>query len=132
MCPDRVRSVLFAAGDHAAGALTGAATAAAVRAVVSPDQDMVLAMVVGMMLGMVIHLTIGAVLSPLVGFFHLMVPGSLIGMYGGMLFAMRDTMQHRPGSLGAALVVGAVFGVIVVASVQVYDRAIRPAPDAAA
>jgi hypothetical protein len=45
-------------------------------------------------------------------------------MYGGMMFAMRDTMQ--PGvSLTDALVVGAGFGVVVVIGLQVYDQAIR-------
>jgi len=35
-------------------------------------------MLVGMGLGMVIHLVIGLVLSPLLGAFHTMLPGSLI------------------------------------------------------
>jgi len=132
MPSDRMQRILFAVGDHAAGALTGAATAAAVRAAVSPNQDMALAMVAGMVLGMVVHVAIGAALSPLVGFFHLMVPGSLVGMYGGMIFAMRDSMQHPTGSLGTAVLVGAVFGMLVVAGVQLYDRAIRPVGTASA
>jgi hypothetical protein len=119
--------VLFAIGDYLAGGLTGAATAAAIRAVVNPDLDMVMAMLIGMGAGMVVHLALGLAMSPLLGLFHCMVPGGLIGMYGGMLFAMRDTMQHHPGSLGAAIVVGTVFGVVVAATVRLYDRALRAA-----
>jgi large-conductance mechanosensitive channel len=105
--------------------LVGGATAAAVRAVVDPGADMALAMLVGMALGMVVHLPIALLLSPLLGPFHTMVPGSLIGMYGGMLFAMRDTMQHAPGGLSDAIVMGIAFGCIVTAGVQLYDRAVR-------
>lgn len=117
--------LLFAAGDYFGGALVGAATAAAVRGVVSPHLDMVLAMLVGTVVGMVVHLAIGLAVSPLLGLFHCMVPGGLIGMYGGMLFAMRDAMQHHPGSLRRALLVGVIFGVAVTAAVRLYDRALR-------
>lgn len=123
---NRVQRCLFGSGDYLAGGATGATTAALVRAVVSPTLDMVLAMLVGMILGMVIHIVIAAVLSPVLGFFHLMVPGSLIGMYGGMLFAMRDTMQHPAESLGYASFVGVLFGLAVVAGVHLYDRALQP------
>ncbi len=124
----QIEQFLFAGvGDHLAGAITGAATAVAVRVVVRPDLDMVLAMLAGMGLGMVVHAAFGVILSPLLGFFHLMVPGGVIGMYGGMFFAMRDTMQHAPGSLAAATLIGAIFGIAVVAAVQIYDRAIRAA-----
>jgi hypothetical protein len=74
---------------------------------------------------MVVHLAVGAALSPLLGLFHVMVPGGLIGMYGGMLFAMRDTMQAHPGSLGRAAVVGALFGLVITAAVHLYDRVVR-------
>lgn len=124
------RAAFFAAGDYLAGALTGAGTAIAVRALVSPELDMVLAMLIGMAVGMVVHLALGLAMSPLLGLFHCMVPGGLIGMYGGMFFAMRDTMQHEPGSLGRAIVVGIVFGLVVTAAVRLYDRALRAAnPD---
>lgn len=122
------RQVWFAIGDYLAGGLTGATTAAAVRAVISPDLDMVIAMLVGMAAGTVVHLLIGLVASPLLGLFHCMVPGGLIGMYGGMLFAMRDAMQHHPGSLGRAMVVGIVFGAVVTGAVRLYDRALRATP----
>jgi len=114
----------FTVGDYSAGAVTGAATAVAVRAVVGPNTDMVLAMVIGMLLGMIVHLAVGLLLSPLLGMFQIMVPGSLIGMYGGMLFAMRDTMGH-PGTTALAIAVGAGFGLIVIAGVRLYDRALR-------
>ena len=120
------RQVFFAVGDYLAGGLTGAATAVAVRAVVSPDLDMVLAMLIGIAVGTVVHLAVGLVASPLLGLFHAMVPGGLIGMYGGMLFAMRDTMQAHRGSLGRAAVVGVVFGAAVTAGVRLYHRALRP------
>jgi hypothetical protein len=117
--------ILFAVGDYVAGGLTGAATAAAVRGVVSPDLDMVLAMLIGTAVGMAVHLAIGVALSPLLGLFHCMVPGGLIGMYGGMLFAMRDVMQPHRGGLGRAIMVGIVFGAAVTAGVRLYDRALR-------
>jgi hypothetical protein len=60
-----------------------------------------------------------------------MIPGSLIGMYGGMFFAMRDTMQHSC-PLSQAIWVGAFFGIVVVAGVQLYDRALRGAASGAA
>jgi hypothetical protein len=116
---------MFAVGDYLTGALTGAATAAAVRAVVSPGLDMVLAMLIGTAAGMIIHLAIGLLVSPLLGLFHCMIPGGLTGMYGGMLFAMRDAMQHHPGSLGRVILVGIVFGAVVTASVRLYDRALQ-------
>ena len=119
------RQVWFAAGDYLAGGLTGATTAAAVRAVVSPELDMVLAMLIGMAAGMVVHLAIGLLTSPLLGLFHCMIPGGLIGMYGGMLFAMRDVMQEHSGSLGRAVVVGILFGAVMTAGVRLYDRALR-------
>jgi hypothetical protein len=121
----RFEEALFTIGDYVAGGAVGAATAAAVRAVLSPQLDMVVAMLLGMAIGMLVHLVLSLLLSPVLGAFHAMVPGSLIGMYGGMLFAMRDTMQTDPGSLSNAVQVGAVFGVIVTAGVRLYDRAIR-------
>ncbi len=121
----RQREVVFAVGDYLAGGLTGAVTAAAVRAVVSPGLDMVLAMLIGTAAGMIVHLAIGLLAAPLLGLFHFMVPGGLIAMYGGMLFAMRDVMQAHPGSLGRAIVVGIVFGAVVTAGVRLYDRALR-------
>lgn len=117
--------MLFALGDYLAGGLTGAATAVVVRGIVSPNLDMVLAMLIGMAAGMGVHLLIGVALSPVLGLFHCMVPGGLIGMYGGMMFAMRDTMQHPAASLGRAVVVGIVFGVAVTAGVRLYGRAVQ-------
>ncbi len=117
---NRVKDMLFAAGDCIGGAAVGVATAGAVRAVVSPEMDMVVAMLLGMGIGMVVHLVVGVVVSPLLGPYHAMVPGGLIGMYGGMMFAMRDTMQHGV-PLTDALAVGAGFGVVMVIGLQVYD-----------
>jgi hypothetical protein len=127
MISHRMQEALFTAGDYLAGAGTGAATAAAVRALVSPQLDMVLAMLIGTAAGMIVHLVLVLFLSPLLGAFHVMVPGSLIGMYGGMLFAMRDTMQAHSGSLSHAVIVGVVFGVVAVAGVRLYDRALKAA-----
>jgi hypothetical protein len=117
-------AALFALGDYIAGGLVGATTAAVVHSCVSPSLDMVLAMLLGMGIGMLIHLALGLLLAPFLGLFHVMVPSSLIGMYGGMLFAMRDSMQHA-GSLRDALVVGVIFGLIVVAGVHLYDRSLH-------
>jgi len=82
------------------------------------------AMLVGMVLGTIVHLGIGVLLIPLLGMFHAMVPGSLIGMYGGMLFGMRDTMQH-PGTTSGAVAVGVAFGLAVTAAIRIYDRVLR-------
>ena len=114
----------FFLGDYIAGALIGLLTAGAVHLLIGPTMDTVLAMLLGMVVGMVVHLVVGLFLTPLLGAFHTMVPGSLIGMYGGMLFAMRETMQHQT-SLGHAARIGIVFGMVIVAAVQIYDRALR-------
>lgn len=124
MDTNRVQKIAFVIGDYMAGATVGAGTAAAVHKAVDHSTDMVLAMLVGMALGMVVHLAIGLLLTPVLGAFHTMIPGSLIGMYGGMLFAMRDTMQHTI-SLARSVEIGAIFGVVVVALIQMYDRALR-------
>lgn len=124
--------MLFTIGDYAAGMLIGVATALVVRALVSPGMDMVIAMLVGMAVGMVLHVVLGLALSALLGMFETMMAGSLIGMYGGMLFGMRDSMAAGSTTLGAAALVGAVFGAIVVLGVKIYDRALRgPVVDAA-
>ena len=115
----------FVIGDYLAGILVGAVTALSVRMVVWPGMDMVVAMIIGMGLGMLIHIILGLLLSPLIGMFNAMVPASLIGMYGGMFFGMRDSMDAGSRTLQAALAVGAIFGAIVVAGVQYYDRTLR-------
>jgi hypothetical protein len=121
----RAEDALFAVGDYVAGALAGAATAAAVRATVWPELDMVLAMVIGMGVGMGVHLVMGLLLAPVIGAFHAMIPGSLIGMYGGMSFAMRDTMQQHGGSPAHVIAIGAAFGLVVTGAVRAYDRVLR-------
>ncbi len=118
-------TAMFTVGDWAAGAVVGAATAMAVHAAVGPGMDMVLAMIAGMGIGMVVHLVLGLMLTPVLGMFHLMVPGSLIGMYGGMFFAMRDSMQAHSAPHSYALTTGALFGVIVTVGVQIYDRVLQ-------
>lgn len=119
-----IAGVLFTIGDYAAASLIGAATAAGVRIAIGPHMDMVLAMLVGAFVGLLVHVVIGLLVAPLLGGFHVMLPGSLIGMYGGMLFAMRDTMQS-PGPLREAITVGVIFGIVVMAAVQLYDRSLR-------
>jgi hypothetical protein len=119
--------MLFAIGDYLAGILIGIVTALLVRAVVSPGMDMVIAMLLGAAVGMAVHLVLGLILSPLLGMFETMVPASLIGMYGGMLFAMRDSMAAGSTTLAAAAAVGAIFGAIGVLGVKIYDRALRGA-----
>lgn len=112
----------FRLGDYAAGTLTGVLTAFAVRTIVGPQWDMVLAMLIGMAAGMLIHMTLLLLFIPLLGTFEVMMPGALIGMYGGMLFGMRDSMQQTYIPLNAALMVGAVFGLLVVFAVHWWDR----------
>ncbi len=115
----------FVIGDYLAGALIGALTALGVRAAVYPGMDMVIAMMLGMGIGFIIHVVAGLMLAPLLGMFEIMVPASLIAMYGGMLFAMRDSMAAGSRALGSALLVGAGFGLAVVVGVKLYDRALR-------
>ena len=79
----------------------------------------------GMAAGMVLHLVLGLALAPLLGMFETMIPAALIGMYGGMLFGMRDSMAAGSTTLSAAIGAGAIFGIIVVAGVKLYDRALR-------
>lgn len=121
--------MFFGIGDILAGALIGAVTALGVRAFVSLGMDMVLAMLLGMGIGMVVHLVLGFALSPILGMFQIMIPASLIGMYGGMLFGMRDAMAV--GSLEQEVLVGALFGVVVVIGVKIYDLTLRGPVDAA-
>jgi hypothetical protein len=54
-----------------------------------------------------------------------MVPGSLTGMFGGMLFAMRDAMAAGSRTTAAAILVGAIFGVVVTAVMKFYDYVLR-------
>jgi hypothetical protein len=117
--------MLFTVGDYLAGMLVGAATAVAVRWSISPGTDMVIAMLVGTAIGMALHMVLGLVLSLILGLMETMVPASLIGMYGGMLFAMRDSMAAGSRTLAAAVAVGALFGAIIVLGVNLYDRALR-------
>src|SRR5262245_29968995 len=120
-------SMYFVIGDYIAGMFIGALTALSVRAAVWPGMDMVIGMLLGMGIGMAIHLVFGLVLSPLLGMFETMLPASVIGMYGGMLFGMRDSMAAGSRTLAAAAAVGAFFGVLAVLGVKVYDRALRGA-----
>ena len=117
--------MLFTIGDYVAGMLTGVVTALAVRGIIAPGMDMVIAMLLGLGIGIIIHFIVGLVLSPLLGMFQTMIPASLIGMYGGMLFGMRDSMAAGSTTLGAAALVGAIFGAVVVAAVKVYDHVLR-------
>jgi len=114
--------MLFAIGDYLAGMLIGVATTLAVRILVAPGMDMIVAMLLGMAAGMVLHVVLGFVLAPLLGLFETMMPGAFIGMYGGMLFGMRDSMAAGSETLAPAVIVGAVFGAIVVAGVKIYGR----------
>jgi hypothetical protein len=116
----------FVIGDYVAGMLIGVLTALGVRVAVWPGMDMAIAMLVGMAVGMVIHLVLGLLLTPLLGI-GTMMPAMVIGMYGGMLFGMRDSMAAGSQTLPAAATVGALFGVIVVLGIKVYDRALQGA-----
>lgn len=115
----------FVLGDYLAGAVIGAITALAVHAVVSPGMDMVIAMLIGMAIGMVLHVILGFLFGPFLGMFQTMMPASLIGMYGGMAFGMRDSMGAGSTEWGSSALVGALFGVIIVAALGLYDRVLR-------
>ena len=115
----------FVVGDYLAGAVVGVATALAIHAVVYPGMDMVVAMLIGMAIGMVLHLVLGFLLAPLLGMFQTMMPASLIGMYGGMAFGMRDSMGAGSTEWSSSALVGVLFGVLVVFALSLYDRALR-------
>jgi hypothetical protein len=117
--------VLFVIGDHLAGASIGAITALGVRLVVWPGMDMVIAMIAGMTVGMGVHLVLGLALAPVLGMFETMTAGMLVGSYGGMLFAMRDSMSAGSQSHLGAAAVGALFGALLVTAVKLYDLALR-------
>ncbi len=119
--------MLFTLGDLLAGMLVGTVTALGVRAIVWPGMDMVLAMLLGTAIGMVIHLVLGLLLAPLLGMFETMMPASVIGMYGGMFFAMRDSMEAGSRTTGAAAMVGGGVGLVVVLGLKLYDSMLRGA-----
>lgn len=121
----RTEPLYFRLGDYLAGALTGVLTALAVRVIVGPQWDMVVAMLVGMAVGMAVHLGLLLLFIPLLGTFEVMMPGAVIGMYGGMLFGMRDSMQQAYSPLSIALAVGALFGLVVVFGIRWWDRQLR-------
>src|SRR5882724_5576920 len=102
--------MLFAIGDYLAGIVIGALTALAIHAAVWPGMDLVIAVLLGMAIGMVLHLVLALLFAPLVGIFETLMPASLIGTYGGMLFAMRDAMAAGSPTLASAAAVGAIFG----------------------
>lgn len=110
-------------GEYLAGMAAALATALPIHALVSPGTDMVVAMLIGSAVGMTVHLVLSLPLGPLIGMFQFMTTGSLIGMYGGMSFAMRDSMQSVSWAQVAGVAI--LVGVAVVASVRLYDRAIR-------
>jgi hypothetical protein len=118
----RARAV-HALGDYTAGAVTAIVAAVPIHAIVEPGWDVVAAMLLGTAIGTLVHFAILALVGPLVGLFQVMAPGGLIGMYGGMFFAMRDSMQAA--SWPRVILVAALFGVTVVAGVSLYDRALR-------
>ena len=115
----------FEIGDYLAGMLIAILTALAVRAMVTPGMDMVIAMLLGMGAGMLIHVVIGFGLAPWLGMFQTMMPGSLIGMYGGMMFGMRDSMAAGSAALLSVIGVAAILGAVIVAGVKLYDRALH-------
>lgn len=124
--PERpTEPLLFRLGDYLAGILTGVLTALAVRVIVGPNWDMVLVMLVGMAVGMGVHLSLLLLLIPLLGAFEVMMPGAIIGMYGGMLFGMRDAMQQHIISLNQALAVGGLFGFVVVFVIRWWNRRLQ-------
>jgi hypothetical protein len=120
-------AMFFQIGDFLVGMLVGVLTALAVRVLMWPGIDMVIAMLIGMGIGMVIHFVIAFLVGPLLGMFQTMIPASVVGMYGGMFFGMRDSMEAGSATYGAAALVGAIFGAVVVAALKVYDRALHGA-----
>lgn len=123
----RSETLLFTIGDFLAGMTVGVLTTIAVRIFVQPGMDMIIAMMIGMAAGMVVQMIVGMTAGALLGMFNTMIPASIIGMYGGMLFGMRDSMGAGSHTLGAALIVGALVGAVVVAAVRIYDLSLQGA-----
>ena len=121
----RLARAAYALGDYAVGAATAVAAAVPVHALVDPGMDVVVAMLLGTVLGTLAHLLVLGLAAPLVGFFQVMAPGGLVGMYGGMFFGMRDAMQVA--SWTHVVIVAVLFGLAVVAVLRLYDRALRGA-----
>jgi hypothetical protein len=119
--------MLFIVGDYLAGMAVGVGTALAVRIVVAPGMDLVIATLLGMAVGVIVHVVVGMALTPLLGMFHTVMTASLIGFYGGMLFAMRGAMAAGSRTLGAAVIVRGIFGLVVVAVMKFYDLSLRRA-----
>jgi len=117
--------MLFQIGDYLAGTVIGVGTALIVRVIIWPGMDMVIAMLLGIGFGTIVSLLLGYMLSPMLGIVETMIPGSLTGMYGGMLFAMRDSMAAGSRTMTAAIVVGAVFGIVVTAAMKSYNYVLR-------
>jgi hypothetical protein len=117
--------MLYQIGDCAAGAAIGIATALIVRAGIWPGMDMVVAMLLGLGLGTIVSMILSYVMSPLLGIAETMIPGSLTGMYGGMLFAMRDSMAAGSHTWSAAIAVGAVFGLVMTIAMKIYNHVLR-------
>jgi len=117
--------MLYQIGDYLAGAVIGMATALIVRIIIWPGMDMVIAMLLGIGLGTIVSLFLGYMLSPMLGAVETMIPGSLTGMYGGMLFAMRDSMAAGSHTMVAAISVGAIFGVAVTLAMKFYNYVLQ-------
>jgi hypothetical protein len=58
-----------------------------------------------------------------------MMPAMVVGMWGGMLFAMRDAMQAGSSSPTSVTAIGGAFGAIVVLGLRAYDRSLAGADD---
>jgi CheY-like chemotaxis protein len=116
---------LFGAGDCLASVLCAVVTALAVRTVVSPAWDVALAMVAGMAIGTVVHLALGLLAAPALGVVQSMIASGVAGMYGGMLFGMRDAMHAGPTPWHHVLWVGIAFGLLVYLGVAALDRVAR-------
>ena len=121
--PRGERRWAFALGDYAAGLVLSIATAAAIHAMVRPGWDMVIAMLLGMGVGTGLHVLVALLFGPWVGMLPVMATGSLIGMYGGMLFGMRDSMQAC--SWSHVVGVAALFGCFIVWVIRTYDQSLR-------
>lgn len=117
----------FAFGDLAASILVGTCTASLVQVFIGPSWDMALAMVAGMAIGTGVHLVAWLLLMPALGAIEAGTAPGLAGMYGGMYFAMRESMDNVPMGSGhtRALLVGAVFGILSWIAVAVLNRLYR-------
>ena len=117
------RRLYFLIGDIVSNAGAGALVATGVAAFIDPTWLPVVAMVVGMLAGGIGSIPVAMVGSFAFGAFEVMVPVMTTGMLSGMVVGMAAAMGQL--DRGAAAVLGAGTGLVVLALLYAFDARIR-------